>query len=309
MLSSPSNELYACIVTGLVDSSYTIEFWLHLHPYEEGGSGSASDNSAQRRSQRRILGTAPGMKGRELSLMLHNARSFFRHGTEEIMGPRVLSAEWVHMAFVFHKDKGSLRIFHNGVKVLMREGHKPLAASTALFLGGNDVSQPLCGVISELRVWNVVRTRKQINSLMRRTFEPPWAVPEHSEEFRHRSALWAGLNASWSFSAGSLLELVRGRSIGVGAGVSSGSRFSPRFVPIESLKHRHGFAQFRLDEGLQKQQRFEAEQKSGTHKPDYVPEDGREVDAALDLTARTLPITLGQFGMRTAFHLSASRIQ
>ena len=120
VLSSPSNELYAYIVTGLVDSSYTIEFWLHLHPYEEGGSGSASDNSAQRRSQRRILGTAPGMKGRELSLMLHNARSFFRHGTEEIMGPRVLSAEWVHMAFVFHKDKGSLRIFHNGVKVLRR---------------------------------------------------------------------------------------------------------------------------------------------------------------------------------------------
>jgi hypothetical protein len=191
-------------------------------------------------------------------------------------------------AFDEAKGSGQLRVFHNAVEVASKAEVLPLKVSGPLVVGAGARSDTaLFGLLSELRIWSVARTEQQIAATLKRSFAPASAVAAEAE-------LFAGLNASWSFSEGSLLEGVRGRTVGVAAQTSVFSSFASKWIPIESLS----------DRGLRLRP-ITALGDADDSKAPVVERKAHSGDAewALDLSNNSHALPLGTFGMPSPFFL------
>jgi hypothetical protein len=258
------------------------------------------------RVERRIISTLNSVAAHGLHLSITQAQSVMRHGAAQAaLGQRVLSGEWVHLAFVYDLARKQATIYHNAELVGTQSGVQPLVQSTPVLIGCCDSEwQVLNGVLSELRIWTVARTPDQIELTMRRSTALVQGQDTQKEAFDRKQPMWTGLSGSWSFSAGSLFESVRGRAVGVEAGpAASSTDFSPQWLPVESLAMRESAAQKWHDSAAKLApvlKKLESVTAADANQKELEPKekDNERSRWALDLTARNQPILLGGFGKR-----------
>jgi hypothetical protein len=111
--------------TGMLNASYTVEFWLQLAAREK------------RKKQTLISFSSPieAKHNRGFEIAIKNGKSFLSHYDNDLIGSPVLASGWCHLAFTFDRSQREMTILHNGKVVSRSKGHDPLVESCVLHFG------------------------------------------------------------------------------------------------------------------------------------------------------------------------------